>query len=148
MENKDSPSWVIRFIGPVFFILGALASLFWFAYSIDVLLNELSLETVMVDKGSFYMLGVGVGLATLAFVVVYEFWFNKTLSEKLTKVCNRLAVLSIVLLLLLPQVLHYITDSYLTKNGYTICAEESSQWLFVSEMLYVQNMQECGISAK
>ena len=98
----------------------------------------------MFDKGSFYLLGVGLGMATLAFVVVYEFWFGRPLTEQLTKVCNRLAVLSIVLLLIVPQAVHYLTDNYLLNRGYSVCSEGSSQWLFVSEILYVDNGQACG----
>ena len=144
METTASPSWAIRFFGPVLFILGALAALSWFGYSTYTLVENLSSKSVMFDKGSFYLLGVGLGMATLAFVVVYEFWFGRPLTEQLTKVCNRLALLSIVLLLIVPQAVHYLTDNYLLNRGYSVCSEGSSQWLFVSEILYVENGRVCG----
>jgi hypothetical protein len=148
MEDQDPPSWAIRVFGPVLFLIGAIAALLWFGYSLYALVDSLSSKSIMLDKGSFYLLGVGLGMSTLAFVVVYEFWYGKHLTDKLTKVCNRLAYTSIALLLIVPQAFHYIADSYLTEKGYSVCVDGSSQWLFVSEILYVDNMQMCGEDLK
>ena len=82
MEDREKPSWAMRIFGPLLFIVGALGALVWFFYRIYSLLLGMSEDVVVVDKGSFYMLGVGVGLLALSIAGILETWFLKTLTKK------------------------------------------------------------------
>jgi len=143
MEEREPPSLAVRFAGPLVFIVGGIGALFWFGFSLSTLIISINGELVKFDKGAFYMLGVGLGLATLSFVLVYELWFGKSLTEQLTKVCTRLAFASIALLLLVPQVAHVLTDNYLKNRDFIVCHKASRQWLFVSEVIYVNGNLRC-----
>lgn len=143
MKDRDPPSLAIRLLGPPLFIVGALATLFWFGSSAVDLLNNLGEKIVKVDKGSFYLFGVGFGLAILSFVLVFELWYGKPLNKKLTRVCAQMSVASIVALLVLPQVLHFAVDKYLISRGFSVCEKASQQWLFVSEIVYVDAADGC-----
>ncbi len=145
MESRDTPSLAIRFAGPLIFIISAASALFWFGYRFFDLINQLDLTAGVLtfDKGAFYMLGVGLGLATLSFVLVYELWYGSHLTKRLTRICTRLAFVSILLLLVFPQAIHFLTDSYLENKGFFICEQASSQWLFVAEIVYVNGEHDC-----
>ena len=142
------PSIIIRLLGPLIFLAGAVSSLFWFGYSLTTLFANIDSEIVLFDKGACYLFGAGLGLSILTFVLVYEFWYGKPLSDKLSKMCTRLAFLSIVVLLVLPHVCHYITGNYLGSKGYIVCEKASTQWLFTKEIVYINETQDCGEIAK
>ena len=98
---------------------------------------------VSFDKGAFYLLGVGFGLATLSFVLIYELWFGKTLPRDLANVCTRLAYVSIAILLVLPPIAHMLTEDYVEQRGLSVCEEASTQWLFARTILYLDSRHEC-----
>lgn len=149
MEDREPPSLTVRLAGPLVFIVGSIGALFWFGFSVFVLLENLNNEIVSFDKGAFYMLGVGLGSATLSFVLIYEFWHGKPLTKRLNILCTKLAFFSIILLLLTPQAIHLLTGNYLENRGLTLCEQASSQWLFVSEIVYVDDDSGCdGISKR
>ncbi len=150
MENRDTPSLAIRFAGPLIFIISSTSALFWFGYRFFDLFNKLdsTAEVLKFDKGAFYMLGVGLGLAILSFVLVYEFWHGNSLTKKLTKTCTWLALFSVLLLLFFPQAMHFWTDNYLEEKGFFICEQASSQWLFVTEIVYVSGEHDCDQATK
>ena len=143
MNDQDLPSLATRIVGPIVFLIGATAALFWFGYNLYILLANLNAGTVYFDKGAFYMLGVGMGMATLAFVLAYEFWYGKTLPTNITRLCSKLAYASILLLFITPHAMHFFTGSYLANRGLTVCEEASSQWLFVSEIFYISDERNC-----
>ncbi len=134
MANRDSPL-AIRIFTPIFFILSSLAALYWFFFrTFEIFITPLSPVEVF-DKGSFYMLGVGVGLLILAIVTVQEGWLNKELSKKQSSFLTKVAILSVVLIFLTPQLMHYCANKYLAGKGYTVCDEASHQWLFVQDIV-------------
>ncbi len=92
---------------------------------------------VLFDKGSYYTLGIGIGLLSLTFVTIKEFWGGKPITNKQNRMLTTLAIAGVVLLFLMPHMTHFITDKHLEKHGYIVCEEASQQWLFVRDIVYI-----------
>lgn len=143
MDSRPQASLLNRILTPSVFLLAGLAALFWFSYRLYMLISGNG-AVIVVDKGSYYMLGVGLGLLDLAFVIIWEQWLLRSLNKKMTAIFSRVAIASIVLLLAAPQIIHYWADKQLTANGYSICEAASRQWLFVRDIVYVQPSTGCS----
>lgn len=130
------------------FLLGGVSALAWFIYRIGILIQGSDSQIVLIDKGSYYMLGVGIGMLDLSFVVIWEQWLAKPLTKTVTKIFSRLAVASVVLLFALPHAIHYLADVNLKSKGYLVCEEASHQWLFVRNIVYIQQPMECSESLR
>jgi len=148
MEGREKPSLGIRIFAPLIFISGSIAALLWFFYRIFNLFIATLSEIVVFDKGSFYMLGVGVGMLNLAIVTVQEGWLDKPLSKKQSAYLTRGAFIGIALIITVPHLVHYFANSYLLRQGYTVCEEASQQWLFVRDIVYIAESIECSTSLK
>ena len=148
MESRERPSLAIRIFTPLIFIIGSAAALFWFFYRTYCLFGRNLTEIVVFDKGSFYMLGVGGGLAVLSFVTIQEGWLNRPLSKSQSKLLTKLAILSIVLVFMLPHIVHYVANNYLQNQGYSVCEKASHRWLFVRDIVYIQDSVTCSENLK
>lgn len=148
MENREKPSWGIRVFGPLIFIVGGLAALIWFFYRVFRLIHHGLSDIVVFDKGSFYMLGVGVGMSVLAAALVQEGWFDRVLTPKQTKYFTRLLVISLVLLVTIPHLVHFSADMVLKSEGYSVCEPASHQWLFVRDIVYISGATHCDAGLK
>lgn len=144
METRDPPSLLNRILTPPLLLAGGLSAVLWFFYRAAFLFQNRSASTVLFDKGSYYMLGVGIGLLSLAFVVIKEFWGGEPITGKQNIVLSRLAVSGVILMFTVPHVAHFAADRYLKKNGYAVCGEASHQWLFVRDIVYVTGPIECS----
>lgn len=148
MEEREKPSWAIRIFGPLIFVFGSVAALLWFFYRAFYLFRGSLSEIVVFDKGSFYMFGVGLGMLVLAFVTVQEGWLNRPLSKKQSVFLTRLAIIGAALIFTVPHIVHYAANSFLEKKGYVVCEEASHQWLFVRDIVYIQETVECSENLK
>ncbi|HWV16764.1 MAG TPA: hypothetical protein VN030_15145 [Cellvibrio sp.] len=144
MNNRPQASLVNRILTPSVFLLAGIAALVWFSYRLYVLLYNADAAVILVDKGSYYMLGVGLGLLDLALVIIWEQWLLRSLNRKSTAIFSRVAIGSVVLLLAVPQAIHYWADRQLTAKGYSVCEAASHQWLFVQDIVYIQALTECS----
>lgn len=148
METRDPPSLLNRVITPPLLLVGGISATLWFIYRVIFLLQNLSAPIVLFDKGSYYMLGVGIGLLSLAFVVIKEFLGGEPITSKQNVIFSRLAVSGVILLFVVPHVAHFAADKYLKKHGYSVCEEASHQWLFVRDIIYITDSIECNSSLK
>ncbi|MFT5083097.1 MAG: hypothetical protein ACI9Y1_001134 [Lentisphaeria bacterium] len=144
MENRERPSLFILIFGPLIFVFSAFGALLWFFYRAFYLLKEMGEVVVVFDKGSYYALGVGVGLMAIAFAGVQETWLQKPLTKRSTSIISKLAIAGVVLTFTVPHILHYASNSYLKKSGYSICEKASHQWLFVRDIVYIRPSVECS----
>lgn len=144
METRDPPSLLNKVMGPPIFLFSGLAALLWFFYRSAFLFQNISEPLILFDKGSYYMLGVGLGLLTLGVVVVIEFWGGKPITAKQNVIFTRLAMSAMVLLFVVPHGVHVLVDRYLTQQGYSVCEEASHQWLFVRDIVYVDKNTQCS----
>jgi len=148
MGDRTHPSVLNRILTPILFLVGGFSALSWFVYSIYMLIKGSADSVVLVDKGSYYMFGVGIGMLDLAFVIIWEQWLVKSLTKKVTNIFSSLAVTSIVLLFVLPYAIHYLADNHLKNKGYTVCEVASQQWLFVRDIVYVRDSVVCNENLK
>jgi hypothetical protein len=148
MEGREKPSLGVRIFAPLFFISGSLSALLWFFFRVfDVFFGALSKIEVF-DKGSFYMLGVGVGLLILSIVTVQEGWLGKPLSKRQSTYLTKAAFVGVALIFTVPHLAHYSANKYLFQKGYAICAEAEHQWLFVRNIVYIQPSVACSANLK
>ena len=148
MQDRVKPSTLNRILTPVVFLLGGVCALAWFVYRIYALLKSSGDEIVIFDKGSYYLLGVAIGMLALAFVVIWEQWLLRPLSRRITKIFSGLAVASLVTLLAVPHIAHFVANEHLTASGYSVCEAASDQWLFIRDIVYVQPSVECSEDIK
>lgn len=94
------------------------------------------------------MLGVGIGMLDLAFTIIWEQWLTKPLSKRVTPIFSRVAIGSVFLLFALPHAIHYVADQNLRAKDYTVCEAACHQWLFVRNIVYVQETIEYSESLK
>jgi hypothetical protein len=148
MDDREKPSLGVRIFAPLFFISSSLAALLWFFFRVvDVFFRPLSKIEVF-DKGSFYMLGVGIGLLILAIVTVQEGWLGKPLSKRQSDHLTKTAFIAIALIFTVPHLMHYSANKYLLGKGYTVCAEAEHQWLFIRDIVYIQPSVKCSADLK
>lgn len=145
MNSRPQASLLNRILTPSVFLLAGFAALAWFSYRLYVLISANG-AVILVDKGSYYMLGVGLGLLDLAVVIIWEQWLLRSLNKKTTSIFTRVAIASVVLLLAVPHIIHYWADKQLIANGYSICEAASHQWLFVRDIVYFQPSVGCSES--
>ena len=145
MKDRDQPSTLLRYSAPTAFLAMTIGALAWFVFgAIDTAHQLLTdAEVVSFNKGVFYMLGVGIGLAVLSFVLVYEYWLGKPLTNTMTTVCTRIGIGSVAVIFLLPQIVHSQVENYVKDKGYEICPGASHQWLHSRTIVYVSNMGLC-----
>jgi hypothetical protein len=148
MKKGDSPSLVDRIITPLFLLaLGASAAV-WFIYRAFSLFSYGSSSVVTFDKGSYYLLGASIGLLTLTYMIISEFWLKRPLTNEQSAFYSRIAISGVVLMFAFPHVAHFAADRYFKVHGYTVCEEASRQWLFMRDIVYVESSVECSSDLK
>ena len=110
METRDPPSLLNRIVTPPLTLLCGISATVWFFYRMIFFLQNMSTPIVIFDKGSYYMLGVGIGLLSLGFVAVIEFWGGKPITRKQNSIFSRLAISGVVLLFVVPHAAHFAAD--------------------------------------
>jgi hypothetical protein len=145
IEDRDRPSTIIRITGPLLFAFMGIPALLWFGVNLYTITDEIlsSSSIVVFDKGVFYMLGVGLGALILTYVAGYEYWLDKPLTKRLNILCTKMALISVAVLILFPQVSHFFLNRHLVNNSYTVCREASTQWLHDRTIVYIDSSENC-----
>ena len=88
-----------------FFLSLSVGSLAWFGSSLNDLVSDLMnmRNIITFDKGSMYMLGAGVGALSFSVIVVYSAIFQRKVSFSVEKLVIKIALISIVVMFVLPQ---------------------------------------------
>lgn len=145
MDERVKPSLLVMIIAPLLFIFMAIGSFQWFMFEVastaSVIINVK--DIIYINKGVFYMLGISIGLSSLSFVLVSEFWFGVILNEVLNQLCTKLCVIGVLVMFIIPHILDYTIGYYLTKKGYDFCEKASSQWLHSKTTAYVIDPKVC-----
>lgn len=147
MSEPDNPAVFARFGGFFLFfimVMGCFSWFIWSSYNIVIQLMSTP-EVVYFDKGSLYMLGAGIGLGALTFAIFYEGILRRTLTKQITKIITRSALVGISLMFILPHLLFYPADQYLTEKGYVVCDKVSYQWLLYRKLVYTNNQYACEV---
>jgi len=120
MDAQSSPTALVKYGGFFLFILLTGACFVWFSLSAYDIVDSISSKahTVYFDKGSLYMFGAGIGLASLTFAIFYEGILRRKLTNKITKGITRSALAGISLMFILPHALHSLASTYLEEERY------------------------------
>jgi hypothetical protein len=147
MVQHGSSTILARFGGLFLFFVLTTACFVWFAWSAYSIVDSISskADVVYFDKGSLYMLGAGIGLASLTLAILYEGILRRNLTSKITMVITRSALIGVSLMFILPHVLHYLASTYLTDENYVVCDEASYQWLLYKKLVYTTNQLTCEV---
>ncbi|WP_226703419.1 hypothetical protein [Microbulbifer elongatus] len=93
-------------------------------------------DAVLINKGVFYLFGVGVALSGLLVDGSYNALLHRPVPESLKRQMGKVIFLGLVLVVILPSAIHYISAYVLELRGYIVCESASSQWLFVRDIVY------------
>jgi len=146
MKSEQLPSALARFLSVGFFLVLTLSALAWFVFSIIGFITQFRMNNVVVgfDKGSMYMLGIGLGLLLLTIGGVMQGLFKKKLTPKKETLFARGLVFSLILMVTFPQLTHYLVANYSQKQNYIVCSDATYRWLLYSKIYYAKNETACN----
>ena len=87
------------------------------------------------------MLGVGFGLFLLAIGGVMKGALGQALTPKKETLFKRGMVISLILMVFIPQVTNYVVDKYAYKHHYSICDDATYRWLLYSKYYYIKGVR-------
>lgn len=127
------------------FALFAIGALFAFGYyTFDVSIGLISKKDIIeFNKGAMYMLGVGLGAGLLVIFMIYELT-GREISSSYNKRATKIALISIGLIFLYPQIADYIVSSKVGSMDYIFCEDQSYRWLHVQNKVYGINADACN----
>lgn len=91
---------------------------------------------VSIDKGVYYLFGAGIALLAMLPDGLYNAVLKHEKPSNIARWDTRGIIAGLVLILLLPQLVHYSSASYLENRGCLVCGEESRQWLVMRTIVY------------
>lgn len=147
MVQHGSSTVLARFGGFFLFFAITTTCFVWFAWSAYSIFYSIysKADVVYFNKGSFYMLGAGIGLASLTFAILYEGILRRDLTSKITTIITGSALIGVSLMFMLPYVLHHLASTYLKSENYVFCDEASYQWLLYKKSVYTSNQLVCEV---
>src|SRR5690606_22518155 len=92
---------------------------------------------------SMYMLGCGIGLLLLTIGGVMQGIFGLELTPKKQSLFTRGIVVSLALMVVFPQLTHYVVNKYAQKQHYSICNDASYRWFLYSKLYYTKSKIAC-----
>ncbi|MCL7422011.1 MAG: hypothetical protein M8364_14015 [Methylobacter sp.] len=146
MESSHQPSPLTMFCILLIFSLMALSILTQFGWGVFQLYAQIAENgpVIVFDKGVFYLLGGGSGIAILTLYMFYEGVLKLPLTEKVAKILTNSLIGSVSVMFVLPHIVHYPVESYLEGRGYNICEQASYRWFAYREIAYVSNSEACA----
>ena len=146
MINHPPSSVLARTLSITFFSIGTLSALVWFFVSLIgvITLFRLNKPVITFDKGAMYMLGVGLGLLLLTITGFIQGVLKKKLSHRAEILFKRGIIVSVMLMLVTPQLAHYLVANSAQQRHYDICKAASYRWFLYSKFYYTQNEMTCN----
>ncbi|WP_439136021.1 hypothetical protein [Pseudomaricurvus sp.] len=133
-----------------FFLLLTIASLAWFVISLTNFIIQVrqGAPVIEFDKGSVYMLGIGLGLLFLTAGGIVQGLLGKTLTPKCESLFTKGIVISILFAFLLPHAVHYGVSQFAQKQHYDLCKPATYRWFMYSKFYYVDSTSSCDALVK
>lgn len=146
MSEEPQASLLVRILSLAFFGMLTLGAFVWFAVSIKGLISQFHIESLVVgfDKGSMYMLGCGLGLLLLTIGGLMQGFLEFDFTAKMRLLFARGIVVSLVLMVLFPQLTHYVAGRHAQNKGYSICEDASYRWLLYAKIYYAKSTAACN----
>jgi len=92
--------------------------------------------SITIDKGVYYLFGVGLAFSFLIVDGVYNTVLRRPIGKAAARLVNRIAIAGLILIVVLPNIIHLATAHYLENSEYQFCQVQSSQWLFLRDIVY------------
>lgn len=145
MNGEVVQPFYIRILSVVFFVSFSVGSLAWFGSSLNDLVSDLMnmSNIITFDKGSMYMLGTGVGALSFSVAVIYSAIFQRKVSFSVEKLVIKIALISIVVMFVLPHAAHLLINNVISDNGYQECEPLSHRGLRYSKYVFTQDEETC-----
>lgn len=145
MIVEETPSLLTKLLSLAFFSALTVLSFAWFFYSVLSLISQVNLDGTVIafDKGSMYMLGIGMALLSLTIGGLIHGVLAKALTPKAETIFKYSVIASIVVMIALPQITHHFIDSYVRNKNYISCNEATYQWLLYSKYYYSDSQINC-----
>jgi hypothetical protein len=142
-DENELASWKLVAGLTVFAILTAFG-FGYFGYYLSLLLKGLfsAAEAVTLNKGAFYCLGAAIIGCMLLYFGVRKLQ-GKTVSTIQNRRASLIFFIGLGIAVVLPQLIHYPTASYLQAQGYSECALQSRQWLHDKVMVFTITPKHC-----
>ena len=142
-DNNELAIWQF-IIGLAIFTLLTAFGFGYFWYHFLVLLNGLLTDAaaVTINKGAFYCLGA----ALIGSMLLYFGWRKlqgKAVTARQNKQASLVFFIGLGLAVILPQLIHFPSASYLQAQGYSECELQSRQWLHDKVMVYTNTPEHC-----
>ena len=146
MSEVDNPSLSLRIFNALFFCTATISSLTWFAISLFNLITEINNRNPVIefDKGAMYMFGVGMGLLFLSIGVVTRGVLLKKMSPKRESVLLKGTIIGMVIMIALPQIVHYSVNRIINRDNYFVCEAMSYRWVMYKKYVYTDSQGTCG----
>ncbi|SNY60473.1 hypothetical protein SAMN06297280_0102 [Arsukibacterium tuosuense] len=141
-ENELAP-WQLAMGLAVFALLTAFG-FGYFSYYFLVLVNGLLTDAaaVTINKGAFYCLGAALIGSMLLYFGGRKLQ-GKAVTARQNKQASLVFFIGLGLAVILPQLIHYPSASYLQAQGYSECELQSRQWLHDKVMVYTSTPEHC-----
>ena len=145
MSEQVIQPFYTRILSTLLFVLLPVACLVWFGSSLNNLVSDLMnmSNIITFDKGSMYMLGAGVGALSFSVIVVYSAIFQRKVSFSVEKLVIKIALISIVVMFVLPHAAHFLINNVISDNGYQECEPLSHRGLRYSKYVFTQDEEIC-----
>lgn len=102
-------------------------------------------NAVHYDNGSFMMAGISIGLLAFFVAMVYGLLKKEVERNKeFARHCVVTATIGLGFALITPFITGPLYEyKYVEKEGYELCEDASSQWLYLTNKVYVVDQQAC-----
>ena len=146
MNNQETHSLTARYSVIAVFALMLVSALSWLTLSSYSLVNQLFSDssTIVFVKGSFYLAGICITLIALLYDFIYETTKKRSLPAKATYYVTRAGIAGVVIMLMLPHMIQYGVEEYVTSRGYSECEKASYQWLIYRKIVFTNNIDVCA----
>ncbi len=133
--------WYISGITVIFSTIG-IVTLYYVVNVLITLTTEISSlnELIAIDKGAYYLFGVGLIFIIFATGLIHTRIFKKEISNSNDKLYAYLLIGALALTFIIPQIIHFSAANHLENEGYQVCEEKSTRWLHVVTIVYTKTL--------
>lgn len=142
-DENELARWQLAAGLAVFAVLTAFGFVY-FGYYLSLLFQGLLNHSaaVTLNKGAFYCFGAALIGCMLVYFGIRKLQ-GKTVSTRQNRTASLIFFGGLASAIILPQLIHYPTASYLQASGYSECELQSRQWLHDKVMVFTITAEHC-----
>jgi len=144
--KKEIKIHITNFFANIILLSISIIGGYFFIHDILLLKSSILNKEMLIifDKGTSYLLGASIGAMLLVVFGIFAYYFNDRYdSLQLNKVFSYLAITSLVILLVFPQLLSFFVHNHVEKIAYIKCKEQSDSGLKFSTYVFAKDEKTC-----